>query len=201
MEHKLFAIGILPRGCGGRAIAPTVPPVGGQEGGRQKEPRLTMLQGAITRKVFPIPSTGRPPVASAEAVRRRAEATGTEHRAWRCRSSAGEGAFPLRTCGMDDGTARHCRETWLQDISQIIAFKENAFAYGKSKAADIRRRTLVGAGGFEPPTPCTPCRCAPGLRYAPTCGSIIAQRQVRGKVAGAAGFNLGGAHLGRTQGR
>ena len=26
---------------------------------------------------------------------------------------------------------------------------------------------MVGAGGFEPPTPCTPCKCATGLRYAP----------------------------------
>jgi hypothetical protein len=31
------------------------------------------------------------------------------------------------------------------------------------------RRSSVGAGGFEPPTPCTPCRCASGLRYAPMC--------------------------------
>ena len=29
-------------------------------------------------------------------------------------------------------------------------------------------RNLVGARGFEPPTPCTPCRCATRLRYAPT---------------------------------
>ena len=26
---------------------------------------------------------------------------------------------------------------------------------------------LVGERGLEPPTPCTPCRCATGLRYAP----------------------------------
>jgi hypothetical protein len=26
---------------------------------------------------------------------------------------------------------------------------------------------LVGARGFEPPTTCTPCRCATRLRYAP----------------------------------
>ena len=26
----------------------------------------------------------------------------------------------------------------------------------------------VGARGFEPPTPCTPCKCATRLRYAPT---------------------------------
>jgi hypothetical protein len=27
---------------------------------------------------------------------------------------------------------------------------------------------MVGARGFEPPTPCTPCKCATRLRYAPT---------------------------------
>jgi hypothetical protein len=27
---------------------------------------------------------------------------------------------------------------------------------------------MVGARGIEPPTPCTPCRCATRLRYAPT---------------------------------
>ena len=27
---------------------------------------------------------------------------------------------------------------------------------------------LVGVPGFEPGTPCTPCRCATGLRYTPT---------------------------------
>ncbi len=26
---------------------------------------------------------------------------------------------------------------------------------------------MVGARGFEPPTTCTPCRCATRLRYAP----------------------------------
>jgi hypothetical protein len=28
--------------------------------------------------------------------------------------------------------------------------------------------SLVGARGFEPPTPCTPCKYATRLRYAPT---------------------------------
>ncbi len=31
---------------------------------------------------------------------------------------------------------------------------------------------MVGASGFEPPTPCTPCRCATRLRYAPIGASI-----------------------------
>src|SRR5258706_13562920 len=35
------------------------------------------------------------------------------------------------------------------------------------------RGLLVGARGFEPPTPCTPCRCATRLRYAPTEPRII----------------------------
>jgi hypothetical protein len=32
---------------------------------------------------------------------------------------------------------------------------------------------MVGAKGFEPSTPCTPCRCATRLRYAPTELAII----------------------------
>jgi hypothetical protein len=34
-------------------------------------------------------------------------------------------------------------------------------SYPNEKATGIYRWLLgVGAGGFEPPTPCTPCRCA-----------------------------------------
>src|SRR5204863_4262372 len=40
-----------------------------------------------------------------------------------------------------------------------------------------RRDSLVGATGFEPATPCTPCKCATRLRHAPT---------VRGSLAGKA---------------
>ena len=32
---------------------------------------------------------------------------------------------------------------------------------------EYRKMGLVGARGFEPPTTCTPCRCATRLRYAP----------------------------------
>ena len=39
-------------------------------------------------------------------------------------SSGGEGAFPLTTCGMNDGTAVHCRESRLQEIIRIIALEE-----------------------------------------------------------------------------
>ena len=39
---------------------------------------------------------------------------------------------------------------------------------------------LVGAEGFEPPTTCTPCRCATRLRYAPN-AAILADRATPGK--------------------
>jgi hypothetical protein len=40
---------------------------------------------------------------------------------------------------------------------------------------------LVGARGFEPPTTCTPCRCATRLRYAPRRASVP-DCQVAGKT-------------------
>src|SRR6185295_13073843 len=33
---------------------------------------------------------------------------------------------------------------------------------------------MVGATGFEPATPCTPCKCATRLRHAPTVGGSLA---------------------------
>jgi hypothetical protein len=35
-------------------------------------------------------------------------------------------------------------------------------------------KRLVGAAGFELATPCTPCKCATRLRYAPTEASFYA---------------------------
>ena len=32
----------------------------------------------------------------------------------------------------------------------------------------LKRDWVVGAAGFELATPCTPCKCATGLRHAPT---------------------------------
>ncbi len=44
----------------------------------------------------------------------------------------------------------------------------------------FRVNTLVGARGFEPPTPCTPCKCATRLRHAPTlCVDCSARRLAR----------------------
>src|SRR5579884_152485 len=47
---------------------------------------------------------------------------------------------------------------------------ESARMYLKCRAALICKpfKTLVGARGFEPPTPCAQGRCATRLRYAPT---------------------------------
>src|SRR5690606_5123320 len=52
----------------------------------------------------------------------------------------------------------------------------------------------IGARGFEPPTPCTPCRCATRLRHAPTRtpagpagGRTVAAGGGKGKVGVAAG--------------
>src|SRR5687767_8620257 len=49
-----------------------------------------------------------------------------------------------------------------------------------------RRREVVGARGFEPPTPCTPCRCATGLRHAPTLAVRMRTANDRTVVDGAA---------------
>src|SRR5262249_59616048 len=43
----------------------------------------------------------------------------------------------------------------------------------RTKRFMCSRCELVGAKGFEPSTPCTPCRCATRLRYAPTELGII----------------------------
>ena len=37
---------------------------------------------------------------------------------------------------------------------------------------DIDGSDLVGTAGFEPATPCTPCKCATRLRHAPSAKSI-----------------------------
>src|SRR5262249_12683622 len=62
---------------------------------------------------------------------------------------------------------------------------------GVSRADRVRRGThteregLVGATGFEPATPCTPCRCATKLRYAPTEASNAVQKSGREHSRGA----------------
>ncbi len=34
--------------------------------------------------------------------------------------------------------------------------------------AETAGSSLVGTAGFEPTTPCTPCKCATGLRHVPS---------------------------------
>src|SRR5580692_10095466 len=36
--------------------------------------------------------------------------------------------------------------------------------------------SFVGTTGFEPATPCTPCKCATGLRYVPNVLILLIQR-------------------------
>ena len=50
---------------------------------------------------------------------------------------------------------------------------------GHNDSSD-RSKVLVGATGFEPATPCTPCKCATRLRHAPTeAASVTAKTGVR----------------------
>lgn len=42
---------------------------------------------------------------------------------------------------------------------------------------------MVGMGGFEPPTPDTPCQCATKLRYIPIYVSLIIYHEVATKKA------------------
>ena len=58
-------------------------------------------------------------------------------------------------------------------VGPTIGFVETP---GHKKPARIARAgpyIVVGARRFELPTPCTPCRCATRLRYAPTEPAII----------------------------
>src|SRR5687768_15076917 len=57
---------------------------------------------------------------------------------------------------------------------------------------------LVGARGFEPPTPCAQGRCATGLRYAPTVGALYAieprgDEGMEGGSGGRAGADIPGS--------
>src|SRR5690349_5250125 len=63
---------------------------------------------------------------------------------------------------------RGCVKTQITRTSRKIDLLERAafnyFRGGRVKESLI----MVGARGFEPPAPCTPCRCATRLRHAPT---------------------------------
>ena len=51
---------------------------------------------------------------------------------------------------------------------------------GGSARKNGRQRGMVGARGFEPPTPCSRSKCATRLRYAPTGAASIERRSQRG---------------------
>ena len=78
-------------------------------------------------------------------------------------------------------TARHFRAA-AGPISQLwkwgLIEAERRDAKTQSKALPRAGRgievrfSMVGATGFEPATPCTPCKCATRLRHAPTEASV-----------------------------
>jgi hypothetical protein len=53
-----------------------------------------------------------------------------------------------------------------------LACPSRSHRHSKTRRLPFRQlslyQTMVGATGFEPATPCSPSRCATGLRYAPT---------------------------------
>ena len=57
--------------------------------------------------------------------------------------------------------------------SGASAARPSAFPLPRGPARARAPRKLVGARGFEPPTPCTPCKCATRLRHAPTLGCSV----------------------------
>ena len=69
----------------------------------------------------------------------------------------------------------YCRR--LNDLMLLVeevAFRrmdERLLDKPETKSPDLSARAfcrnLVGTVGFEPTTPCTPCKCATKLRYAP----------------------------------
>ena len=57
---------------------------------------------------------------------------------------------------------------------RVFLLGRGAVAYeGQPQNVWARLSNVVGARRFELPTPCTPCRCATRLRYAPTQAAII----------------------------
>lgn len=53
------------------------------------------------------------------------------------------------------------RGRWTAIISICLKMKN------RRKLFNLQRLKVVGLTGFEPATPCTPCRCATRLRYNP----------------------------------
>ena len=63
------------------------------------------------------------------------------------------------------------------------------FLWTTPKKEVARKKELVGTRGFEPPTPCTPCKCATRLRHVPT-GSMRAR--IIPQLAGRSSLKKGG---------
>jgi hypothetical protein len=53
-------------------------------------------------------------------------------------------------------------------MATMLFLSQFAFSLPHAESDVCKSLIMVGAKGFEPSTPCTPCRCATRLRYAPT---------------------------------
>ena len=67
-------------------------------------------------------------------------------------------------------TIEKCARYTTEKLTKVIMGKEVQTEFilkPSEKAIKNERDKMVGARGFEPPTPDTPCQCATRLRYAP----------------------------------
>ena len=69
-------------------------------------------------------------------------------------------AGTLNRCGVSE--LELGEERYTGEVDPVASIEERRISSGPSKLV------LVGARGFEPPTPASRTQCATGLRYAPT---------------------------------
>jgi hypothetical protein len=69
------------------------------------------------------------------------------------------------------------RTTCINEAARIIYTLDKAFSENeKGQSGNIPAlSSQVGTTGFEPATPCTPCKCATGLRYVPNVLILLIQ--------------------------
>jgi hypothetical protein len=87
-------------------------------------------------------------------------------------------------------TSQNFVEPASSRFSSSVKFASLLYASGKTKPAAFAAGLLsVGTTGFEPATPCTPCKCATGLRYVPNVLILLIQwgAKVIKKPAGTVG--------------
>jgi site-specific DNA recombinase len=68
----------------------------------------------------------------------------------------------------------------VNKVFYLIPYLNSVSGDGKQKEDSIHAilTSQVGWTGFEPATPCTPCKCATGLRHHPNCSYLLQQQVV-----------------------